>query len=173
MKRLYKVLLSLALICIFTAIIFSFSEQNGDQSHSLSQQVSYKIASTILQGKDSSLVKEGSIMSVANALDHPVRKFAHITIYAGLGCVLISCLWFIFDYELHFAHILVTLAVIFSIGCSDEIVQYFSGGRGAAFSDVLIDTFGGAIGAYLHFIIRDFFQHLNHGIKKIKKYKSR
>lgn len=168
MKRTYKILLSLALVCVFIAIIFSFSEQNGNQSHSVSQKVSYKIVKTILSDKDSYLIKDGSIESVAIALDGPVRKLAHITIYCGLGLILITASWFIFDYDLRFWHVLVALLIVFLVGICDESVQFFSGGRGSSIRDVFIDSFGGTIGIYLFFIIKDFFIHIINGIKKEK-----
>lgn len=168
MKRTYKILLSLALACVFIAIILSFSEQSGEQSHSVSQKVSSKIVNTFLSDKDSYLIKEGSIESVAIAFDGPVRKLAHITIYTGLGLLLISAMWFIFDYDLRFWHIFVVLIAVFAVGAFDESVQFYSGGRGSSIRDVFIDSFGGTIGIYLFFIVKDFFKHLVNGIKKEK-----
>lgn len=169
MKRIYKILLSLAIVLVFMAIIFSFSEQNGSESHSVSQKVAYKIVSTILQDKDAAKIKDGSILSVANALDYPVRKLAHVTIYAGLGLLLTTAFWFVFDYDLHFKHVLIALLIVFLVGCGDETVQFFSGGRGATIKDAFIDTLGGAIGIYMHFIVRDFVAHVSHAVKKITK----
>ncbi len=169
MKRIYKVLLSLAIVCVFVAIIFSFSEQNGSESHSVSQKVSYKIISTILNDKDAAKIKDGSLESVAAAIDFPVRKLAHITIYLGLGFLITTALWFIYDYDLHFMHVLIALLIVFLVGCCDETVQYFSGGRGATIKDAFIDAFGGALGIYFHFIVRDFVRHVRNGFRKIKR----
>lgn len=175
MKKIYKILLSLAIICSFTAAIFSFSEQSGSESHDYSKSVSYKIVSIVdtLVNKDSDTSLNGSGMTfiVANALDHPIRKLAHVCIYMALGFLVITSIWFVDDFDLHFSHIFCALLIVFLVGCTDEFIQSFSGGRGATIKDAFLDTFGGALGIYAHFVIRDVFVHFSHGIKKIGKKK--
>lgn len=168
MKKLYKALLSLAVVCIFIAIIFMFSEQPGSESHSLSKDVSYKIVSVMLKNSPSGISPE-MLEKVAGFFDFPVRKCAHVCIYLGLGFIITTAVWFVFDYDLHFWQLFLIVLAVFLVGCADETVQFFSGGRGATIKDAFIDTFGGMLGIYAHFIARDFVIHMIHGVKKIKK----
>lgn len=175
MRKTYKYLLSLAVVFCFIALIFSFSEQSGTESHTVSKSVSKHIISSILNlssnHSDGSSISDKQLDSLAQTFDGPVRKLAHVTIYLGLAFIATWLVWFITDYDLRFIHILLIILLVFIVGCSDEAIQYFSGGRGSSFRDVLIDTFGGMLGIYLHFIVRDFFVHLVNGIRKMKNRK--
>lgn len=172
MKKIYKLLLSAATIFCFIAIIFSFSEQSGNESHTLSSDVTEEIIRTIIR-LDSSApnISDKTMETFVRTFDGSIRKLAHLTIYFGLGFITTWLLWFIYDHDLHFSHIAIASLIVIIVGCGDEANQFFSGGRGSSIVDVMIDTCGGMLGIYSHFILRDFFIHLSHGIRKISKSK--
>lgn len=66
-----------------------------------------------------------------------IRKIAHFTLYfvAGVGAFILT------------GSVRKSVLIVFIMGGIDEIHQYFVPGRGAQFTDVLIDTLGGITGA--------------------------
>lgn len=66
-----------------------------------------------------------------------IRKLAHFSLYflAGVGAFLAT------------GSLRKSLLIVFILGGIDEFHQYFVPGRGAQFTDVLIDTLGGSVGA--------------------------
>jgi len=82
------------------------------------------------------------------------RKCCHLTEYAILGLLVFRALshsrtplplW-------SWPRVGGTLLIVFLYACSDEYHQCFVPGRTALFSDVCIDTSGGAIGLFILFI---------------------
>ena len=71
-----------------------------------------------------------------------IRKMAHFCEFAVLG-VLSSLTLLLFRFH-HFVPW--ALLAVFAVGGIDELLQCFSQGRGPAFTDVLLDTAGGATG---------------------------
>jgi len=66
-----------------------------------------------------------------------IRKTAHFTLYfiGGIGAFLAT------------GSLKKSILIVFMLGGIDEFHQYFIPGRGAQFTDVLIDTLGGSVGA--------------------------
>lgn len=130
MKRLKYFIPSILLMIL----IFSFSQQNGQESSGLSSQIVLWIQ-TYLHIPISEFI---------------VRKGAHMSEYALLT--------FTFIYGFYKNHcslrqiIIYSLLAVFIYACSDEFHQLFIGGRAGQFSDVLIDTCGGVLAVVLYCI---------------------
>ena len=162
MKHVYKSLTALIILLLITAMIFFFSEQSGTDSHSLSQRISGLLASKLLS--HSHYYSEPSAYSfLQNVLDFPIRKLAHLLIYTLLGFGAMFSNYILHDKKPSLRHCFFSILIVFIVASLDETNQYFSDGRGATFSDVIIDTLGGMCGTYFFFILKDF----THRIKKI------
>ena len=83
-------------------------------------------------------------LETINSLHHIVRKSAHVTEYFILSLLLLRGIRGGRS-GLRLAWALVTIAIVFAYASLDEFHQSFVPGRTAAFSDVLIDTSGGAL----------------------------
>ena len=81
------------------------------------------------------------------AFEHPLRKMAHFAEYAVMGILVFRILYCHMEKgaKQYFAAVL----WVFLSAAADEIHQYFVPGRWASVSDVLLDTCGGAVGAFL------------------------
>lgn len=85
-----KAAIILILLFLWYSMIFSFSAQNGETSGSLSGSIALKtvqVFDKLTFGHRS----EENIALLAKKLEFPIRKAAHFTEYAVLGC-----LWFFF-----------------------------------------------------------------------------
>jgi len=169
MSKLYKFLLSLAAISLIIACIFFFSEQSGTQSHSLSRNVASWITQIWMDGFEMSETSPENKAFLEYSLDGPIRKLAHLFIYNILGFFGYYLLWRMGHKKNTFGKIFLILLLVLLVACADELNQYFSGGRGASVHDVIIDLFGGCIGIYMVFLIRDFRRHLSNGISDLKR----
>ena len=110
-----------ALLAALYGIIFRFSAQDGEQSGSLSQEISARCVDILnsLSGGDWS---EARMSGLAAAFEHPIRKLAHFSEYACMGILVYTLL-----------------------------SQWMRRGRGRCLLtvDVLLDTCGGAFGMLL------------------------
>lgn len=124
-------------------MIFNFSDQDGEQSGSLSQLISEKCAEIInvLSGKRWS---EAVVAGWAEYFEHPIRKMAHFMEYACMG-VLVYVLWSQWLRQGKRLYGL-TAVWIFLSAMGDEIHQLYVPGRYGNFADVLLDTGGGVFG---------------------------
>lgn len=149
-KLLWFIRLLLVLSIIFwMSLIFKFSAQTGTSSASSSHSILYLLGrfSKTLTGQD--LIRSLSPASFKK-VEFIIRKCAHMFLYFILS---ILTLLYLFTYKnLRFKN-LITLSICFLYACSDEIHQFFVGGRSASFKDVLIDTTGAGIGLFIIFII--------------------
>lgn len=137
MKRLIKLLLVIA----WMLMIFSFSNQNGDDSTSLSD---------VFVTKTIDVFNDGDIDSnKKNIYIFVVRKTAHFMIYFILGILVFSLLL-----EFKINHIvIITTFICMLYAASDEIHQSFIPGRSCEIRDVLIDTSGSFLSSCLCFLI--------------------
>ena len=132
-----------ALLAVLYGIIFQFSAQDGEQSGSLSQEISARCVDILnsLSGGDWS---EARMSGLAEAFEHPIRKLAHFSEYACMG-ILVYTLWSQWMKRGRKLNLL-TVVLVFLSAAADEFHQYFVPGRYASFADVLLDTSGGAFG---------------------------
>ena len=97
-------------------------------------------------------------LAMAEKIEYPVRKAAHMTEYAILGLLSFAFYCGILKKEVRqFLAALLTAAVY---AATDEFHQYFIPGRSAEVRDVCIDTLGAAIGlAILFFTLKVARKH--------------
>lgn len=126
------------LVILWMALIFSMSAQTGDESSGFSDKI-VGICVDIFRGVFPKS-EYSTVYTVTNVL---VRKGAHFTEYAILAVLCYRAVSV--DLKAEKAMIIV-IVICFLYAGSDELHQYFVGGRGARFSDVLIDTVGGITG---------------------------
>lgn len=125
------------------SLIFRFSAQDGGESGSLSRMISEKCVefANWLSGSGWNAAREAEL---AEWLEYPLRKLAHFSEYACMG-ILVYTLW---SQWIARRKPLCALTVVwvFLSASGDEFHQYFVPGRCASFTDVLLDTCGGASG---------------------------
>ena len=97
-------------------------------------------------------------LAMAEKIEYPVRKAAHMTEYAILGLLSFAFYRGILKKEKRqFLAALLTAAVY---AATDEFHQYFIPGRSAEVMDVCIDTLGASIGlAILFFTLKVVRKH--------------
>lgn len=142
MKKLFVFMLkplSFLPALVMMYIIFNFSAQTGDLSGNLSHQVSVKIVeigNEVLH-KD---LDEAGIQEVADRIEYPVRKLAHMTEYFLLA---IAVSFPLYVYGLRgFPLMLVAGFICVGFACGDEYHQSFVEGRGPSVMDVGVDSIG-------------------------------
>lgn len=133
---------ALFLFLLYVAI-FSFSEQDGQESGGLSRMISEECVKFInaLAGKK---WPEVFIEELALYFEHPIRKLAHFTEYACMG-TLVYIMWRPWKRRNRALYLLV-LAWVFVSAAGDEFHQLFVPGRYGSPADVLLDTCGGGFG---------------------------
>lgn len=158
-KKKLRILLTL-LIIIWMGVIFCFSNQTGPKSSSSSQSVIYLIGhiSKTLTGHN---IVNTLSTDAFSFIEFIIRKCAHMFVYFVLS-ILTMLLMFTYDtYPLRFK-CFISLLVSFLYACSDELHQFFVGGRSASFRDVMIDSTGACIGILLTLIIYTLIKKAQH-----------
>lgn len=141
-KVAVTVVTAFLLICLYI-IIFSFSEQDGETSGSLSQKISEECVEILqkVSGKDWTVA---FCRELGEYLEHPIRKMAHFSEYACMG-MLVYILWRQWmsrDRKLY--GLVICWVLLSAIG--DEVHQLFVPGRWGSVADVVLDTCGGIFG---------------------------
>lgn len=156
-SRFGKAAIIFILLFLWYGMIFSFSEQNGETSGSLSGSIALKTAQ-IFDKVTFGHRSEEEIQVLADSLQYPIRKTAHFTEYAVLGC-----LWFLFFAALCGQggkwQFWCCLVLVFLSAAGDEFHQTFIPGRSGNLKDVLIDTAGGATGLLAVILLRHMLQN--------------
>ena len=139
-KRIAIIFLIVAAGCVVG--MFYFSNQNGDRSNGISEDIVLHILNLLSISPDSSI----KVMDLANFV---IRKLAHFSEYTVLGIglcglmrVLVKRYWGITA--------IVLGAVLASL---DEFHQLFIPGRSAMVSDVVIDSCGVVVGSIIFTLI--------------------
>ena len=143
-KWILSAMCSILLLALY-GMIFSFSDQDSEQSGSLSLMISEKCVEFLnaLTGKRwSEVFMEG----LAVYFEHPIRKIAHFAEYAVMGILIYGILrpWMERGRRLY----LIIGVWLFLSAASDEIHQLFVPGRYGSFWDVLLDLSGGLFGMF-------------------------
>ncbi|MDE5866123.1 MAG: VanZ family protein [Lachnospiraceae bacterium] len=126
------------LALLWMCMIFAFSAQESEESSEVSGAFSQQIVSGV--GKFFHLnLNDEELRRIANAIEKPVRKAAHMAEYAVL-----SVLIYIWLGKYKHAMVFATL-----YAASDELHQRFVPGRAGRLGDVLIDSAGAAIGVLI------------------------
>ncbi len=133
-------IISLVFAVIVMAVIFILSSQPGDASNETSMSFA-------------SLFFGGDIEFALHAL---IRKLAHMAEYAALA---VPVWLFLSTFDLKkLCCDLAALGAAALYAGSDEIHQLFVEGRSGQFSDVLVDTFGAALGIVFIVLMTTFFK---------------
>lgn len=142
-KRVAVTVVTAILLVGLYFIIFSFSEQDGETSGSLSQKISQECVEIMqrVSGKDWTAAFSREL---SEYLEHPIRKLAHFSEYACMGILVyvLWCQWMKRDRKLY--TLVICWVLLSAIG--DEVHQLFVPGRWGSVADVLLDTCGGIFG---------------------------
>lgn len=171
---LYKKIAVSVMAAVFLAIlymlIFSFSEQDGEASGSLSRMISEKCVEIMntLSGKTWSYAL---MESMTEYFENPIRKLAHFMEYACMA-VLVFAIWRPWKERNKRLYLLVILWVAVS-AAGDEFHQLFVPGRYGSVADVFLDTCGGCFGMWLCVLAEKLIQRrkrkIENRFKKVKK----
>lgn len=131
------------LALVWMCVIFAFSAQTKEESSVVSEGFSYRIVNTTGLFFHLNLDEE-QLREIAAAIEHFVRKGAHMTEYAILAVLLYiwTSRWELTRLRRSF---MAAVATMLYAG-SDEFHQLFVAGRSGRISDVLIDSAGAVIG---------------------------
>ena len=129
---------AIALVILYI-IIFRFSDQDGETSSSISQDISrqcVELGDTVTGSTWSAELKE----SLSLVWEHPIRKLAHFSEYAIMGALL----YLLFDQWMKRGLRMYGLIVLWVVvsAAADEFHQFFLPGRMCSPVDVCIDTLG-------------------------------
>lgn len=171
MKKLcYRIATGLLLL-VWMYMIFRFSAQPAVESEQVSGSVSYRVVEVYCEMFHKEL-PQSRMDALAEAIEYPVRKAAHMTEYAVMGILAFA---FLAGYmqkkkKTYFA----ALLIVAFYAASDEIHQLFVPGRSGQFSDVCIDTLGALLGLFVFFLLQKVWEkiakrrsfHYNENISK-------
>ncbi len=135
------------LLILWMGLIFSFSNQTGTSSSSLSTKVLTRIAVTI----DKDMTDE-EIDEFVDKYSFIIRKVAHLTIYFILGILAYINL----KEYMKVTPALVIYSIIFCLvyASTDEIHQLLVNGRSGNIYDVILDTCGSTLAILLSYYSR-------------------
>lgn len=139
-KRIAITFLIVAAGCVLG--MFYFSNQNGDRSNGISEDIVLHILNLLSISPDSSI----KVMDLANFV---IRKLAHFSEYTVLGIGLCGLMRVLVKRYWGIAAIVLG-AVLASL---DEFHQLFIPGRSAMVSDVVIDICGAVVGSIIFTLI--------------------
>lgn len=139
-KRIAIIFLIVAAGCVLG--MFYFSNQNGDRSNGISEDIVLHILNLLSISPDSSI----KVMDLANFV---IRKLAHFSEYTVLGIGLCGLMRVLVKRYWGIAAIVLG-AVLASL---DEFHQLFIPGRSAMVSDVVIDSCGVVVGSIIFTLI--------------------
>ena len=136
------------LLMLHMWIIFGFSNQNGEESGSISRKITQMITKNI---KSIQELEEQEKEKVLKNIEHFIRKLAHFSIYTIMGILLMSLM---LTYNLKTKNRIIISGVIGLIyAISDEIHQSFIPNRTPLIGDVFIDFSGVIVGILMVYII--------------------
>ncbi len=139
---------------VLMAMIFYFSNQPAEVSADLSGGISYQVVEFLVSIIDTDYNKK-EMLSLAEKIDYPIRKLAHLTEYALLGMAITFGILYgsnIDKYNQKKQYFFVqTMGSLYAM--TDEIHQLFVLGRAGRIGDVLIDSIGVLIGFCIFVVV--------------------
>lgn len=157
--------ISLFLLILTMAIIFTLSADTGEESGDLSEEVTEKILGIF--GVDEEDYSAGDYEQIKDRAEGITRKCAHFLEYAWLGAI---CYIFFWTYEWkRLKTAALSLAVCVLYAALDEWHQSFVPGRGPGIKDVMIDSSGVVFGIFF-VILMSFLvsRYINRGKSKTR-----
>ena len=151
------------LVVTWMVVIFSFSAKPGDESENQSIKAGMFVCHVFVPGFDG--MSEQQQISMARAIDHPVRKTAHATEYAVLAGLVLGA---VTKGLVRWKNILISICVTVLYAATDEFHQLFVPGRSGRITDVLIDGCGAVAGTIIIWIILIIIRKIRE--KKIKTF---
>lgn len=144
--KMIKTMPAAILLLALYFIIFNFSTQTGEESASVSREISVFCVELMESISGRNWNQEFSAKMV-EYFEHPIRKLAHFSEYAIMGMLV----WYILNQWVQNRVVGWKLALlwIFVSACADEIYQLFVPDRYGSFADVILDTSGGMFGIFL------------------------
>lgn len=133
---------SVLLLVIWLGVIFSFSNADGETSSGMSERLIKFITVTITDTEPNSEEME----KIVEKYSFPVRKLAHFTEYFIFGLIVVNLLA---SFKIRKKMLLYVIVISLASSLFDEFHQTFIAGRSGNIKDVLLDTSGALIGAYL------------------------
>lgn len=147
MSKNNKSVVWLIITVVWMAVIFCFSAQPADVSTDTSLHVGMAIGK--MSVPDFSKLPKEKQMDYAEKIEFPVRKMAHATEYAILGCLLTNlCLTFPMRKAYMWSWLMGS-----AYAATDEFHQLFVPGRSGQITDVMIDSVGCLAGCLLTCLI--------------------
>lgn len=128
-----------ALLILWMAVIFMFSHAPADDSTEVSHRAGRIIGSITVKDFEEWSDKKQEVF--LEGIDHAVRKGAHFTEYMILGILSLAVLG---SQKRGKSWLLGTCYAV-----TDEIHQFFIPGRSCQISDMVLDSFGVAVGVIL------------------------
>lgn len=128
-----------ALILMY--VIFGFSDENGDESSSISLTVTTDIVETVDAVIYDDQMEQSLYQQLIDKLHTPVRKGAHVSEYLLLS-LCVFCPLFLYPVADTIWQYIITYGWCFIYACTDEFHQTFIADRTGRFVDVLIDMSG-------------------------------
>lgn len=144
-KNLKQILRFIPMLAVMV-IIFLFSCKEGDDSASQSGLILTAIKNLVEE-----VTKRGMSDAAVSTLHHIIRKTAHFTEYAVLGCTVMYAVWN--KWKSHRVPLILPEVIAALYATTDEIHQYFVPGRYGTWSDVLIDSCGAFTGIFIWYLI--------------------
>ena len=143
-KRVWRIV-SVALIVVWAVVIFSFSAQPDTESSEISGHVSYRIVK--MWNQVFGLKHSGpELEQMAQKIEYPVRKAAHMSEYAVLALLIFQALT-AFDRKKNRG--CMALGITAAYAATDEFHQMITGDRTPLFQDVMLDGTGALCGILL------------------------
>lgn len=148
-KAKCKKIIYLALVIMWMITVFSFSNQNGEESQKTSNFVTEIIVKILTHNQN---ISEAQKLNIIENTSYIVRKLAHFSIYL-LGSVLIYNYINTFDIKTN-KKFIISIMIGVSYAVFDEFHQYFVAERSAQILDVCIDSLGIITGIILISLIK-------------------
>lgn len=151
-----KIYIAWFLVILWMAVIFYMSSQPAVESNGMSRGVTKLIIQfvRIVYPLD---IEVDATQFWVDRFNHTVRKLGHVTEYLILGIFVANA------YKKSGVNgcklMMYSLILCFAYAVSDEFHQYFVPGRGPGWGDVMLDSFGAALGIiiYKNLKIRSIF----------------
>lgn len=137
------------LIILWAFVISGFSARNGKESSGLSESIARSVVEMMYQDYTTlPVTRQTEIFDFWHIF---VRKGAHFTEY-GVFCVLVIMLLKTYK-KTNKSSFALAIAISFLYASVDEFHQLFVAGRDGNFVDVLIDTAGAVVAAFIFRLI--------------------